>query len=131
MDRDINTAREEQLVVDTDVEVQQDFHPEDTAPFEDIEHTNPARLTVITIELDDLYQRIQAEEGQPTESLHCIEQELQQLSTSLNLPIHTEPLGEVLKHYITLSLCSAQNRQTSQIPYYRIYLSSLDMIPHC
>ena len=60
-DRDTDMTREEQLVVDTNVEVQQDFHPEDMPPFEDIEHTNPARLTVITRELDDLHQRIQAE----------------------------------------------------------------------
>ena len=94
MDRDTDTAREEQPIVDTDVEVQQDIHPEDTAPFEDIEHTNPARLTFITRELDDLHQRIQAEEGQPTESLHCIEQELQHLSISLNLPTYSEPIGK-------------------------------------
>ena len=91
------------------LKVQQDFHPEDTAPFEDVEHTNPTRLTVITRELDDLHQRIQAEEGQPTESLHHIEQELQQLSISLNLPTHTEPLEEVLKHY-TNTLCLAQKK---------------------
>ena len=77
LDRDTDTTREEQPVEDTNVEVQQDFHPEDTAHFENIEHTNPARLTVITRELDDLHQRIQPEEGQPTESLHHIEQELQ------------------------------------------------------
>ena len=63
LDRDTDIAREEQLVVDTDVEVQQDFYPDDTAHFEDVEHTNPTRLTVITRELDDLHQRIQAEEG--------------------------------------------------------------------
>ena len=76
-DRVTNMTREEQPVVDTNIEVLQDFNPEDTDHFEDIEHNTPARLTVITRELDDLHQRIQAEEGQPTESLHCIEQELQ------------------------------------------------------
>ena len=63
LDRDTNMTREEQPVVDTDVEVQQDFHPEDTAQFELLENNNPARLTAITRELDDLHQRIQAEEG--------------------------------------------------------------------
>ena len=77
LDRDTDMTREEQLIVDTNVEVQQDFHPEDTAPFEDVEYTSLTRLTVITRELDDLHQRIQAEEGQPTESLHHIEHELQ------------------------------------------------------
>ena len=41
LDRDTDTTREEQLIVDTDVEVQQDLHPEDTDHFEDVEHTNP------------------------------------------------------------------------------------------
>ena len=76
LDTVTNITREEQPVVDTDVEVQQDFHPKDTAQFEVLEHYNPTRLTAITRELDDLHQRIQAEEGQPTESLHLIEQEL-------------------------------------------------------
>ena len=37
-----------QTVVVTDVEVTQDFHPEDTDHFEDLEHDNPLRLTAIT-----------------------------------------------------------------------------------
>ena len=77
MDRDTDMTTEEQPVVDTNVEVQQDFHPEDIAQFEVIEHNNPTRLISITRELDDLCQRIEAEEGQPTESLHCMEQKLQ------------------------------------------------------
>ena len=63
LDRDTDITREEQPIVDTNIEVQQDFHPENTAPFEDVEHTNPTRLTFITRELDNLHQRIQAEEG--------------------------------------------------------------------
>ena len=80
LDRVTNMPREEQPVMDTNVELQQDFHPEDTDQFEDLEHNNPNRLHVITRELDDLHQRIWAEEGQPIESLPCIEQELQHLS---------------------------------------------------
>ena len=87
--------REEQPVADTDVEVQQDFHPEDTDQFEDLEHNSPNRLHVITREFDDLCWRFQAE-VKPTEFLHCTEQELQQLSISLNLPTQTEPLEKVL-----------------------------------
>ena len=63
LDRDTDMMREEQPVVDTDVEVKQDFHPEDTEQFEDLEHNNSNRLHVITRELDDLCQRIQTEEG--------------------------------------------------------------------
>ena len=61
LDRDADVTREEQLIVDTNV--QQDFHPQDTAPFEDVECTNCTRLTFITRALDNLCQRIQAEEG--------------------------------------------------------------------
>ena len=77
LDRVTNMTREEQPVVEINVEVQQDFHLEDSAQFEVLEHDNPVRLTAITRELDDLHQRIQAEKGQPTELLHCIEQEIQ------------------------------------------------------
>ena len=77
LDRVTNTPRDEQPDVDTDGELQQVFHPEDTDQFENLDHNNPNSLHVITRELDDLHQEIQAGEGQPTESLHCIEQELQ------------------------------------------------------
>ena len=63
--------------MDTNVELQQDFHPADTDQFENLEHNNHNRLHVITGELDNLHQRIQAEEGWPTEYLHHIEQVLQ------------------------------------------------------
>ena len=63
LDRITNMPREEQPVVDTDVELQQDFHPEDTDQFKYLEHNNPNRLHVFTRELDDLHQRIQAKEG--------------------------------------------------------------------
>ena len=104
-----NMPREEQPVVDSDVELQQD--PEDVDQFEDLEHNNPDRLHVITRELDDLCQRIQAEDGQPTKSLHCIEWELQWLSISLNASAPPKPLEEVLKHH-TDTLCSA-HKQTN------------------
>ena len=47
LDSITNTPREGQPVVDTDVEVQQDLHPEDTDPFEVLEHNNPTRLTAL------------------------------------------------------------------------------------
>ena len=40
LDRVTNTTREEQPVANTDVEVQQDFHPENTAQIEVLEHNN-------------------------------------------------------------------------------------------
>ena len=95
----------------TDIEVIQVFHPVDTDHFEDLGHNNPARLTAITRELDDLHQCIQAEKGQPSEALNYIEQELQRLSLLLNPPVTIEPLGDVIKHY-TNTFCSARNKPT-------------------
>ena len=107
LDRDISVAREAHKTADIDIEDTQDFHTIDTDHFEDLEHNNPARLTAITRELDDFFRWVQAGEGQPLDALNHIEQELQRLSLLLNPPAPTEPLGEVLKHYMN-TLCSAQ-----------------------
>ena len=56
LDRDIDVTREKQTTVDTDVEDTQDFHPVETDHFEDPEYNNPAKLTALTRELDDLHQ---------------------------------------------------------------------------
>ena len=60
LDMDANMTRN-----DTDVDIQGDFHHEDTDHFENVEHENPIRLSAINRKLDDLHQKIQAEEGQP------------------------------------------------------------------
>ena len=73
LDRDIDMARDNQTAIDTDIEVTQNLHPVETDYFEDLDHNNPAKLTAITRELDDLHQHIQAEEGKPSEALNCIE----------------------------------------------------------
>ena len=109
LDRDIDVTREAHEAAGTDTEDTQDYHPVETDHFEDLEHSNPTRLTAITRELDDLCQQVQAEEGQPSEALNYIEGELQRLSISLNLSACTEPLGEVVKHYAN-TLCSAQKQ---------------------
>ena len=73
LNRDIDVTREAHKARNTDIEDTQDFHPVDRDHFEGLEHNNPARLTAITRELEDLCQHIQAEEGQPSEVLNCIE----------------------------------------------------------
>ena len=87
----------------------QDFHPVDTDHLENLQHNNLMKLTALTREVDDLHQRVQAGEGQPMETLNCIECELQRLSISLNPPAPTEPLGGVIRHY-TNTLCSAEKQ---------------------
>ena len=62
-------TRENQTTIDTDVEDTQDFHPVETDYFEDLEHNNPTKLTALTREVDNLCQRVQAGEGQPTEKI--------------------------------------------------------------
>ena len=73
LNRDIDVTREAHKATNNDTEDTEDFHPVDTDHFEDLEHNNPARLTAITRELDDLCQCVEAEEGQPSEALNCIE----------------------------------------------------------
>ena len=109
MDRDIDVTKEAHEATDTDIEDMQDFHPVETDHLGDIEHNNPARLTAITRELDDLWQQVQAEEGQPSEALNYIDWELQRLSISLNPQAPTEPLGALIRHY-TNTLCSSQKQ---------------------
>ena len=104
LDRDDNPGRS-----NATSDTPQDFHPEDIDDFESIEHVNPTRLATISRELDDLCQRFQAEEGQPTDYLQHMEWELQWLSLSLHASPPPEPLDEVLKNY-TDTLCSAQKQ---------------------
>ena len=49
------------------------YHNEDMDNFDNAEHEIPTWLAAITRELDDLWQRFQAEEGQPTEQPQHIE----------------------------------------------------------
>ena len=53
LDRDANMTRK-----DTDVDIPQVFHHEDTDNFENVEYENPTRLAAITSKLDDLCQKI-------------------------------------------------------------------------
>ena len=56
LDSNIDMTRESQTTADTDVEDTQDFHPLETDHFEDPEYNNPAKLTALTRELDDVHQ---------------------------------------------------------------------------
>ena len=76
-----------------------------TNDFKESEPKNPARFTLITRELDDLCQCVQAREAQPMEVLHHIECELQRLPTTLCPSAPPEPLDDILKQYKDM-LCS-------------------------
>ena len=65
MDRDTHVTREAHKTTDTDIENIQDFHPVETDQFKDVQHNNPAKLTALTREVDDLHQQVQAGEGRP------------------------------------------------------------------
>ena len=56
LDRDIDVTRKAHKATYTDLEDMQDLHPVETDHLGDLEHNNPARLTAITRELDDLCQ---------------------------------------------------------------------------
>ena len=96
---------------DTNVDIQDNYHNEDTGDFEPTGQENDTNLANLTQELDDLHHRVQAQEGQPAEALHHIEEELQRLTIALCPSAPPEPLNGVLRQY-TDTLCSAQ-RQTN------------------
>ena len=109
LDRDIDVTREAHEATDTDIEDMQDFHPVEASHLQDLEHNNPARLTAITTELDDIWQQVQAEEGQPSGSF---ELHRMKIAETVHISLshqQTQPLGEVLRHY-TNTLCSAQKQ---------------------
>ena len=65
-------------------------------------------------EINDLHQWVEAGEGQPAESLDCIERELQNLSLTLqpqpsSTQTPTEPFIEVIHQY-TNALCTTQKQ---------------------
>ena len=68
-DRDIPAHK----TTDTNTEQAQELHQVNGNDFKVSEPNNPARLTLITRELDDLWQCVPAGEGQPMEALHHIE----------------------------------------------------------
>ena len=96
---------------DTDVNIQNNYHYEDASDFEPIGQENHTDLPNLTWELDDLCNRVQAREDQPTGALHHIEQELQRLSIALHPSAPPEPHNDVLQQYMD-TLCSVQ-RQTN------------------
>ena len=81
-------------------------HPEGPA------YENHDRLTALMRDVNDLHQRVAAREGQPAETLDCIQQELLNLSTAIHQPqppAPAEPFGEVLHQY-TDTLYSSQKQ---------------------
>ena len=56
LDTDINVARETQGITDTDIEDTHNFNNVETVHFEDLKHNNPAKLTALTRDIDDLHQ---------------------------------------------------------------------------
>ena len=101
----------------------------ETDHFEDLEHNNPTKLAALIREIDDLHQQVQAGEGQPPETLHGLEDELQRLSISLNPPAPTEPLGEVIRHYMN-TLCSPQKQTNLTNSLLQSISDMMDMMPH-
>ena len=81
-------------------------HPEDPV------YDNQDRLTALMREITDLHQRVAAGEGQPAETLDCIQHELQNLSIAIHQPhppTPAEPLREVIKQF-TDTLCTMQKQ---------------------
>ena len=82
---------------DTNDDIQNNYHHEDTGNFEPRGQENHVNLANLTWELDDLCHRIQAREDQPAEALHCLEQKLQRLSIALHPSAPPDPLNNALR----------------------------------
>ena len=102
-DRDPNLPEQ-----DTDIPSN---HLENIDNFKNVEHENHTTLKALTRNLDSLQRRVENAEGQPMETIHCLEHELHRLSLTLQPSAPPEPLVEVLQQYMD-TLCSAQ-KQTS------------------
>ena len=100
---------------DNEVNIPHDYHHEDTGDFETIDQEHHINLTNLTQELDDLYHRVQAGEGQPTETLHHIECKLQRLSIVFHPSTPPEMLDDVLQQYME-TLCSTQKQTNFATP---------------
>ena len=96
---------------DTEMNTPHEYHHEDIGNLETMEQEYHTNLLNLTWELDDLYHRVQAGEGQPAEALHHIECKLQRLSITLCPSALPKPLNDVLQQY-TETLCSAQKQTT-------------------
>ena len=116
LDRDIN-LHVEAMGNDNNNEITYDSDA--TATFEGPEaeghandpiYSNQNKLTALMREINDLHQRVEVGEGQPAESLDCIECELQNLLIALHPPpppTSTEPFREVIHQYMN-TLCTTQ-----------------------
>ena len=79
---------------------------------EDPAYNDQDRLTVLTREINDLQQRVTVGEGQPAETLDCIQHELKNLSIAIHQPqppTPAEPFREVLCQYMD-TLCFTQKQ---------------------
>ena len=77
-------------------------------------YSNQAKLMALTREINDLQQKVETGEGQPAESLDCIEQELQNLSIALHpppSPTPNEPFGKVIHQFMD-TVCTT-HKQTN------------------
>ena len=103
---DINNKRTHSL--DTTIALEgpeAERHPKDPV------YDNQDKLTALTQEINDLHQ-VAAAEGQPAETLDCLEHELQNLLIALHEPpphVPTEPFGEVIQQYTDI-FCTAQKQ---------------------
>ena len=81
----------------------------DINDLENIEPTHQAGLRVLTCEIEQLCQIIEANDNDPMDAISHLESKLNQLAITLCTPMPAEPIGEVLNRY-TNTLCNAQKK---------------------
>ena len=103
-DTSINNPKSQDM--DTDI---QDNYQEDINDLENIEPNHLAGLKHLTHEKEQLRQTIKANDNNPKDAIHHLEQKLNQLAITLCPP--TEPIGEVLKKYRN-TVCTTQKKMS-------------------
>ena len=75
----------------------QDNYQEDVNDLENIEPNHPTGLKYLTHEIEQLRQAIKDNDNDPMDSIHHLEQKLNQLAVMLCPPM--QPFGEILNKY--------------------------------
>ena len=81
-------------------------------------YSNQDNLMELTREINDLHQWVKVGEGQPAESLYCIECKLQNLSIALHPPLpptQTEPFGGMIHQYTNTCVHHTETNKPNQL----------------
>ena len=89
----------------------QDEYQADINDLEYIESDHQAGFRDLTLEIEQLWQTIEANDNDPMDAISHLECRLNQLALTLHPPMAVKPIREVLNNY-TNTLCNAQKKMS-------------------